>query len=71
MALVLITHDRALVAAAAHKICRHVRRQVVETGAAQDIPRAASIRIPVYRYARYQSLRKIKARLASLPGVVP
>ncbi|MGS9149444.1 ATP-binding cassette domain-containing protein, partial [Salmonella enterica subsp. enterica serovar Infantis] len=40
MALVLITHDLALVAEAAHKIIVMYAGQVVETGAAQDIFRA-------------------------------
>ncbi len=40
MALVLITHDLALVAEAAHKIIVMYAGQVVETGKAQDIFRA-------------------------------
>lgn len=40
MALVLITHDLALVAEAAHKIIVMYAGQVVETGAAHDIFRA-------------------------------
>ncbi len=60
MALVLITHDLALVAEAAHKIIVMYAGQVVETGAAQDISARRVIRIPVHCYVRYQSLRKIK-----------
>ncbi len=40
MALVLITHDLALVAEAAHKIIVMYAGQVVETGDAKDIFRA-------------------------------
>lgn len=47
MALVLITHDLALVAEAAHKIIVMYAGQVVETGAAQDIFRA-----PCHPYTR-------------------
>lgn len=71
MALVLITHDLALVAEAAHKIIVMYAGQVVETGAAQDIFRAP--RHP-YTQAPLRALPEFaqdKARLASLPGVVP
>ncbi|MDU5731440.1 MAG: dipeptide ABC transporter ATP-binding protein, partial [Citrobacter freundii] len=71
MALVLITHDLALVAEAAHKIIVMYAGQVVETGAAQDIFRAP--RHP-YTQALLRALPEFaqdKARLASLPGVVP
>ncbi len=70
MALVLITHDLALVAEAAHKIIVMYAGQVVETGDAKDIFRAP-------RHPYTQALRALpefardKARLASLPGVVP
>ena len=40
MALVLITHDLALVAEAAHKIIVMYAGQVVETGSSHDIFRA-------------------------------
>lgn len=60
MALVLITHDLALVAEAAHKIIVMYAGQVVETGAAQDISARRVIPTPRHCYARYQSLRKIK-----------
>ena len=43
MALVLITHDLALVAEAAHKIIVMYAGQVVETGAAKDIFRASRL----------------------------
>ncbi len=71
MALVLITHDLALVAEAAHKIIVMYAGQVVETGAAQDIFRA-----PRHPYTRallraLPEFAQDKARLASLPGVVP
>ena len=69
MALVLITHDLALVAEAAHKIIVMYAGQVVETGDAKDIFRAP--RHPYTRCCgRCRSLPD-KARLASLPGVVP
>ena len=71
MALVLITHDLALVAEAAHKIIVMYAGQVVETGDAKDIFRAP--RHP-YTQALLRALPELaqdKARLASLPGVVP
>ena len=71
MALILITHDLALVAEAAHKIIVMYAGQVVETGAAGDIFRAP--RHP-YTQALLRALPEFaqdKARLASLPGVVP
>ena len=71
MALVLITHDLALVAEAAHKIIVMYAGQVVETGDAKDIFRAP--RHP-YTQALLRALPEFaqdKARLASLPGVVP
>ena len=71
MALVLITHDTALVAEAAHKIIVMYAGQVVETGDAKDIFRA-----PRHPYTRallraLPEFARDKARLASLPGVVP
>mgnify|MGYP001108563215 CR=1 FL=1 len=71
MALVLITHDLALVAEAAHKIIVMYAGQVVETGNSHDIFRAP--RHP-YTQALLRALPEFaqdKARLASLPGVVP
>ncbi|MCI0266922.1 UNVERIFIED_ASMBLY: dipeptide ABC transporter ATP-binding protein [Cronobacter sakazakii] len=78
MALILITHDLALVAEAAHKIIVMYAviivmyaGQVVETGEARDIFRAP--RHP-YTQALLRALPEFaqdKARLASLPGVVP
>ena len=71
MALILITHDLALVAEAAHKIIVMYAGQVVETGDAEDIFRAP--RHP-YTQALLRALPEFaqdKARLASLPGVVP
>jgi dipeptide transport system ATP-binding protein len=71
MALILITHDLALVAEAAHKIIVMYAGQVVETGKATDIFRAP--RHP-YTQALLRALPEFaqdKARLASLPGVVP
>jgi len=71
MALILITHDLALVAEAAHKIIVMYAGQVVEAGDARDIFRAP--RHP-YTQALLRALPEFaqdKARLASLPGVVP
>lgn len=71
MALILITHDLALVAEAAHKIIVMYAGQVVETGSSHDIFRAP--RHP-YTQALLRALPEFaqdKARLASLPGVVP
>jgi dipeptide transport system ATP-binding protein len=71
MALILITHDLALVAEAAHKIIVMYAGQVVETGNSHDIFRAP--RHP-YTQALLRALPEFaqdKARLASLPGVVP
>ncbi|MCL2893656.1 dipeptide ABC transporter ATP-binding protein [Brenneria tiliae] len=71
MALILITHDLALVAEAAQQIIVMYAGQVVETGKAEDIFRAP--RHP-YTQALLRALPEFasdKARLASLPGVVP
>jgi dipeptide transport system ATP-binding protein len=71
MALVLITHDLALVAEAAHHIIVMYAGQVVETGKATEIFRAP--RHP-YTQALLRALPEFatdKARLASLPGMVP
>lgn len=71
MALILITHDLALVAEAAHKIIVMYAGQVVEAGDSRDIFRAP--RHP-YTQALLRALPEFaqdKARLASLPGVVP
>ncbi|MGF2253678.1 dipeptide ABC transporter ATP-binding protein [Yersinia ruckeri] len=71
MALLLITHDLALVAEAAHHIIVMYAGQVVETGKAAEIFRAP--RHP-YTQALLRALPEFaqdKARLASLPGVVP
>ena len=71
MALLLITHDLALVAEAAHHIIVMYAGQVVETGKASEIFRAP--RHP-YTQALLRALPAFaqdKARLASLPGVVP
>ncbi|MTD37383.1 dipeptide ABC transporter ATP-binding protein [Erwinia sp. CPCC 100877] len=71
MALILITHDLALVAEAAHKIIVMYAGQVVEAGLAKEIFRAP--RHP-YTQALLRALPEFaqdKARLASLPGVVP
>ncbi|EHD19523.1 MULTISPECIES: dipeptide ABC transporter ATP-binding protein [Brenneria] len=71
MALILITHDLALVAEAAQQIIVMYAGQVVETGKATDIFRAP--RHP-YTQALLRALPEFasdKARLASLPGVVP
>ncbi|MFI8416120.1 dipeptide ABC transporter ATP-binding protein [Serratia sp. NPDC078593] len=71
MALLLITHDLALVAEAAHQIIVMYAGQVVESGKAEEIFRAP--RHP-YTQALLRALPEFaadKARLASLPGVVP
>lgn len=71
MALMLITHDLALVAEAAHKIVVMYAGQVVEVGSTKDIFK--NPRHP-YTEALLQSLpefSKGKERLYSLPGVVP
>lgn len=71
MALILITHDLALVAEAAQRIIVMYAGQVVEVADARDIFRAP--RHP-YTQALLRALPEFaqdKARLASLPGVVP
>ena len=71
MALLLITHDLALVSEAAHHIIVMYAGQVVESGKASEIFRAP--RHP-YTQALLRALPEFaadKARLASLPGVVP
>ena len=71
MSLILITHDLALVAEAAHRIIVMYAGQVVEEGRAEDI-----FRDPKHPYtqALLRSLPEFaegKSRLQSLPGVVP
>ncbi len=71
MALVLITHDLALVAEAAHKVIVMYAGQIVETGAATEI-----FKTPKHPYtqALLRSLPESAVgatRLDSLPGVVP
>ncbi|PLV62288.1 dipeptide ABC transporter ATP-binding protein [Erwinia sp. E602] len=71
MALILITHDLALVAEAAQHIIVMYAGQVVETGPAAQLFKAP--RHP-YTQALLRALPEFssdKARLASLPGVVP
>ena len=71
MALLLITHDLALVSEAAHHIIVMYAGQMVESGSAADIFSAP--RHP-YTQALLRALPEFaadKARLASLPGVVP
>ncbi|MGL9719723.1 dipeptide ABC transporter ATP-binding protein [Symbiopectobacterium sp.] len=71
MALILITHDLALVAEAAHHIIVMYAGQVVESGKAADIFHAP--RHP-YTQALLRALPEFavdKSRLASLPGVAP
>ncbi|MBI6547669.1 dipeptide ABC transporter ATP-binding protein [Xenorhabdus lircayensis] len=71
MALLLITHDLALVAEAAHHIIVMYAGQVVEIGKATEI--FCSPRHP-YTQALLRALPEFavdKSRLASLPGVVP
>ena len=57
MALVLITHDSALVAEAAHKIIVMYAGQVVETGSSHDI----------FRAPRHPYTRALYVRCRSLP----
>ncbi|KMK50866.1 peptide ABC transporter ATP-binding protein [[Actinobacillus] muris] len=71
MALILITHDLALVAESAHRIIVMYAGQVVEEGKAEHI-----FHSPLHPYT--QALLKAlpefaegKSRLQSLPGVVP
>ncbi|AWI50937.1 dipeptide ABC transporter ATP-binding protein [Actinobacillus porcitonsillarum] len=71
MALILITHDLALVAESAHRIIVMYAGQVVEEGKAEEI-----FKSPLHPYT--QALLKAlpefaegKSRLQSLPGVVP
>nr|WP_294107189.1 dipeptide ABC transporter ATP-binding protein [Providencia sp.] len=71
MALVLITHDLALVSEAAHHIIVMYAGQVVESAKATDIFKHP--RHP-YTQALLRALPEFatnKSRLASLPGVVP
>lgn len=71
MALVLITHDLALVAEAAQKIIVMYAGQVVEMGDADVIFKAP---LHPYTQALLRALPEFtqdKDRLASLPGVVP
>ncbi|MCK3657633.1 peptide ABC transporter ATP-binding protein [Pasteurellaceae bacterium Pebbles2] len=71
MALILITHDLALVAEAAHRIIVMYAGQIVEEGKAEDI-----FKMPRHPYtqALLRALPEFaegKSRLQSLPGVVP
>lgn len=71
MALILITHDLALVAQSAHQIIVMYAGQVVEIGQASEI--FSTPRHP-YTQALLNALPEFstdKAKLASLPGVVP
>ncbi|WGE82705.1 dipeptide ABC transporter ATP-binding protein [Actinobacillus equuli] len=71
MALILITHDLALVAESAHRIIVMYAGQVVEEGKAELIFKA-----PLHPYTKallkaLPEFAKGKSRLQSLPGVVP
>ena len=71
MSLILITHDLALVAEAAHRIIVMYAGQVVEEGCAEDIFHEPK---HPYTQALLRSLPEFaegKSRLQSLPGVVP
>ncbi|QIW15520.1 dipeptide ABC transporter ATP-binding protein [Pasteurellaceae bacterium RH1A] len=71
MALILITHDLALVAEAAHRIIVMYAGQVVEEGKAEEIFKAP---LHPYTQALLKALPEFaegKSRLQSLPGVVP
>ncbi len=71
MALVLITHDLALVAEAAHKIIVMYAGQVVETGDAKDIFRAPRHPYTQALLRRCRSLPRIRRVWHRYPGVVP
>lgn len=71
MALILITHDLALVAEAAHRIIVMYAGQVVEEGKATEIFKQPK---HPYTQALLRALPEFaegKSRLQSLPGVVP
>lgn len=71
MALILITHDLALVAEAAHRIIVMYAGQVVEEGKASEIFKSP---LHPYTQALLRALPEFsegKSRLQSLPGVVP
>lgn len=71
MALILITHDLALVAESAHRIIVMYAGQVVEEGKAEEIFKAP---LHPYTQALLKALPEFaegKSRLQSLPGVVP
>lgn len=71
MALILITHDLALVAESAHRIIVMYAGQVVEEGLASEIFKAP---LHPYTQALLNALPEFaegKSRLQSLPGVVP
>ena len=71
MALILITHDLALVAESAHRIIVMYAGQVVEEGRAEEIFKSP---LHPYTQALLKSLPEFaegKFRLQSLPGVVP
>ncbi len=71
MALILITHDLALVAESAHRIIVMYAGQVVEEGKAEQIFKAP---LHPYTQALLKALPEFaegKSRLQSLPGVVP
>lgn len=71
MALILITHDLALVAEAAHRIIVMYAGQIVEEGKAEEI-----FRTPLHPYTQallnaLPEFAEGKSRLQSLQGVVP
>lgn len=71
MALILITHDLALVAESAHRIIVMYAGQVVEEGSADKIFKSP---LHPYTQALLRALPEFsegKSRLQSLPGVVP
>ena len=71
MSLILITHDLALVAEAAHRIIVMYAGQVVEEGRAEDIFREPNILILKHYCVLYQSLQKVNHVCNLYPGVVP
>ena len=71
MALVLITHDLALVAEAAHKIIVMYAGRWWRPGPRKIFFARRVIRIPQALLRALPEFAQDKARLASLPGVVP
>ena len=71
MSLILITHDLALVAEAAHRIIVMYAGQVVEEGRAEDNFREPKHPLHSSVLRSLPELPKVNLGLQSLPGVVP